>query len=443
MFRLTSFLLLLQLLGTCSLFSQTLEKDPQPLTIEECANISLKQNLTLLAKKYDVDIAKADEIQAGLYRNPSFSALSSLNPFGKNYNQSSTGGPRQLDLLLNVPLDLSSKIKSGKRKAQTWTYISEVMLEAAFREVAYQTRVAYLELVLKENVLQLLRDREINLQRLAKTIQNRIGGSGIQPLLLTRAQLAVESASIDTQVAVVDVETARRALALLLGKEGSPDLVPLTKLRDVQLEDPPKYDEIIETVKEDYPNLQALRLAVDFSENQITAAQAQVWDDFTLFGGVSRQSGVDAYPKALPNSGYPMETGIPGQSSWALGVIIPLPSLNRNQGNIRKARVIKEQATVYYRAAEITLEKEVKTLIQGMLLNKNIIQQIESSQLPKAQKVLNNQQRLFGTGGANLLEYFDAVNAYNGTLMTYYKAVADYRKNRAKLESYLNKGIRP
>ncbi|EPG73809.1 outer membrane efflux domain protein [Leptospira fainei serovar Hurstbridge str. BUT 6] len=97
------------------LSAQSNEFDPINLSIEEAVQLSLEKNLTLIAKKYDVDIAKADAIQAGLYRNPSFNALSSLNPFGPNYNQSTTGGPKQLDLLLNLPLDLSGKIRSGKK----------------------------------------------------------------------------------------------------------------------------------------------------------------------------------------------------------------------------------------------------------------------------------------------------------------------------------------
>ncbi|EPG74309.1 outer membrane efflux protein [Leptospira fainei serovar Hurstbridge str. BUT 6] len=300
-----------------------------------------------------------------------------------------------------------------------------------------------MDLILKERLLQLFRDRESNLERLARTIQNRIGGSGIQPLLLTRAQLAVDSALVDTQIALADTEAARRALALLLGKEGAPNLIPVTKLRDVELEDPPPYEKIIDSIKENFPNLVALRLGIGLAEKQITLAEAQVWDDFTISGGWTRQYGVGVWPNSIPlTSGYPLENGLPGQNSWAFGFNVPIPSLNRNQGSIRKAKVTKQQAEVYYKNAEISLEKDLKGLIISLALNKKIIQQIELSQLPKAQRVLNNQQRLFGTGGANLLEYFDAINAYNATLSTYYKAVADYRKNKARLEAYLNLGIR-
>lgn len=53
----------------------------------------------------------------------------------------------------------------------------------------------------------------------------------------------------------------------------------------------------------------------------------------------------------------------------------------------------------------------------------------------------DSQQTLFGTGGSALLDYFDAVNAYQSTLSSYYDVVAEYRRGLARMNAAVGKDL--
>jgi len=398
-----------------------------PISIEEAILLGEKQNLGLISKKLDLDIARAREIQSGLWRNPSISLLQSLMPFHNNYNQTTTGGPKQLDVVINYPLDITGKIRAGKNLAESQRKLQELMLYGALYELNYSIYSSYTDLLLQEELTKLYKNREDNLSRLVRMIQNRVGGGGLQPLLLTRAELAVTNAKLDSLTIALNAETSRKQLALLLGYEKYPNLKPISKLRDIVLSDAPTYEEVEPIMKEKYPPFLTAKMIIEVTTRNLLLNYAKIWNDFNLSMGVSNQSAVNANPNSI------LSSPLPGEKSWAIGINIPLPIFDRNQGEISAIKSAKEQAEYNLKNYEITIEKDLKTTLEKIHLYYRIISEIEKSQLSKAESVIVIQQRMFGTGGSNLLEFFDALNAYTTTLSTYYQTIAEYRKNRARL----------
>ena len=396
------------------------------LSIEDCIQMGEKRNINILSTKIDLDIARAREIQAGLWRNPSVNILRSLIPFHSNYNQTSSGGPIQLDVLVNYPLDLSGKIRTARNLAEGQKFLQELVLYGVIYETNYNIYATYTDLVLQESLKKLYRNREDSLTRLVRIIQNRIGGAGLQPLLLTRAELALSNAKIDSQNVSITAEIARKNLALLLAFEKSPNIKPTSALRDFVLKDAEEFDASEKKMKANYPPFLAAKMIVEVANRNIQFNYAKVWSDFNFFLGGSSQSGVRANP------GDPTSQPLPGERSWAVGLTIPLPIFDRNQGEISASKLQREQAELNLRQFEITIEKDLKNTLEKIHAYYTIIGEMERSQLKKAETVLTTQQKLFGTGGTNLLEFFDAVTAYTTTLSTYYTTISEYRKNVAK-----------
>ena len=180
-------------------------------------------------------------------------------------------------------------------------------------------------------------------------------------------------------------------------------------------------------MKEKYPPFLTAKMIIEVTTKNLLLNYAKIWNDFNLTMGVSNQSAVGANPNSI------LSSPLPGEKSWAFGISIPLPVFDRNQGEILAIKSTKEQAEYNLKNYEITIEKDLKTTLEKIHLYYRIISEIEKSQLSKAESVIVIQQRMFGTGGSNLLEFFDALNAYTSTLSTYYQTIAEYRKNRARL----------
>jgi cobalt-zinc-cadmium efflux system outer membrane protein len=208
-----------------------------------------------------------------------------------------------------------------------------------------------------------------------------------------------------------------------------------SKLRDIKLIALPSQHELEEKALATRPDLEALRLASHKGDLDGELAHAQVWDNFNVTLGMSRQMGSSANPND-PNS-----AAQPGAYSWNAGVTIPLPVFNRNQGNIQKALVSRNQADKQTESLTLSIRQEITSDCDQLKLNEGLIRDYEENQLANARHVRDSQQTLFGTGGSALLDYFDAVNAYQSTLSSYYDVVAEYRRGLARINAAVGKDV--
>jgi len=408
----------------------------EKISLEQAVEEGLRANLDLMVARYNISLAEADALTAGLWSNPTLQLDTVFQPFGGNWDQTSSGGPTQYDLLVTYPLDLSSKRSAAKRSALEATKVTEAAFQDAVRQKVLQIRLAYIDVMTLQSQLSLSREREASLRSLVQMIENKIGKKTLLPLLQRRAQLALDQAALDTKSRENAVRTAKTALAILLGRQPVESGIDTsTKLRDFNLSEPPSEDSFIQQAIEQRPDLRALRLTQSKADLDYGLAKAQVWDNFNLQAGVSHQG-----PNA-PNPNDPASAGQSGAYSWSMAIQIPLPLFNRNQGNIRKAVVTRGQTEKQTAALILSIQQEIDSDLRQLNLNREFIEEYEEGQLESARKVRDSQQTLFGTGGSAILDYFDAINAYQGTLSSYYDGIGEYRRSVARLNAAVGKDV--
>ena len=210
-----------------------------------------------------------------------------------------------------------------------------------------------------------------------------------------------------------------------------------TKLRDFKLLALPAKETLVSIALENRPDLRALKVGVNKSDADEQLARAQKWDNFTITAGLSQQGPTDANPADSTSNSQAAAT------SWNAGITIPLPFFNRNQGNIQKAILTRDQTRHQIEAKSLAIRQEIEGLYDQLVLGKSLIEDYEGKQLKRARDVRDAQQRQFGTGNSALLDYLDALSAYQGSVSAYYDAVADYRRNLARLNASLGKEWQP
>ena len=407
--------------------------DLKTVKIDQAVEEGLQSNLDLLANKYNVPLAQADELTARLWYNPTIGVDASLQPYGKNWNQTSAGGPRQLDATVSYPIDLTGKKIKGSRSAREATKIAEAQFKDAVRLKVQEIRLSYIDAMQAKEILSLSQEKETNLQRLIDLLQSRIGDKDILPLLQTRAQLAVDQTKFDTRQKAVILESAKKSLGLLLNYDVSAPIELGTELRDFKIADLPTEASFIKDALENRPDLEALRLSQSKAKLDKSLAIAQRLDNINVQAGYTSQGPVDADPND------PASSPLKRSNDWSLGLSIPLPLFDQNQGNIRRAELTLNQIEKQIAAKELSMKQEISSLYDQLKLTQDLIKQYESSQLKNAEIVRDAQQKLYSTGAYSLLDYLDAIGAYNDTLAAYYQTLSDYRRNVAKLNAAIGK----
>lgn len=401
----------------------------QLLTYEQAVEEGMRLNLDLLAAKYNIPLAEADELTAGLINNPSLLLDTIAEPFGKNWDQTNAGGPRQFDIIFSYPLDLSGKIGAGRKSAHEAANVAKAVFQDVMRQKLRDIRLAYIDVMTFLHQLELAKEKENNLHQLVDIIENRIGGAGKMPLLRLRAQLARNQAALDRRQKEITLRAAQTALAVLLGRSREAGLLPSTPFREFKMPEPAPLDSLIALALKNRPDIQALRLSLEKAELDRKLAVAQKWDNFVVTAGRSTQGPTSANPYD------PASSPLPRANSWNMGVTIPLPFFNRNQGNIHKAVLAGEQLRKQADALELSTRQEIAGIYDRLILNRRLIIDYETWQLASARKVRDEQQKLVGMGSTALLDYFDAVGAYTAAISAYYDAVGEYRRDVARLNA--------
>lgn len=409
--------------------------DLKTITIDQAVEKGLRCNLDLLANQYNVSLAQADEITASLWYNPSLGVDTGLQPFGKNWNQTNAGGPRQYDANVSYPIDFTGKKIKGGRSAREATKIARAQLKDVTRLKIQEIRLAYIDTMQAKEILSLSQEKETNLQRLVDLLRSRIGDKDILPLLQTRAQLSLDQTRLETRQKAVALESAKKTLGLLLGYDVSMPIELGTQLRDFKISDLPNEESLGRNAIENRPDIEILKLSQSKAKLDKSLAIAQRWDNINFQTGYTSQGPVDANPDD------PGSSPLKRSNDWSVGLSIPLPLFDQNQGNIRKAEVALNQIGKQIAAKELSIKQEVSSLYDQLKLTQELIKQYESSQLKNAQIVRDAQQKLYSTGAYALLEYLDAIGAYDDTLAAYYQALSDYRRNIARLNAAIGKDV--
>ena len=400
------------------------------LSIEEAVQQGLKANLDLLAAQFNIPLAQAEALSAGLYNNPSVTLDALAQPFGSNWDQTNSGGPKQTDLIFSYPLDVSGKRSSAEKSAKEGVKVTEATFQDSVRQKVREIRLAYIDLLVAEQQLSLSHEKEDRLRHLVEVLERRIGKKEILPLLLVRAQLARDQAKLDASQREIALRAAKINISVLLGYKEGVEIQPSTKLRDFVLGPLPDKAALIKNAIESRPDVLGLKIAIKKTEYDRELARAQVWDNFVVSAGLTTQG---------PTNSNSTSGSLGQANSYNLSVTIPLPTFNRNQGNVTKAGLLGQQTVKQLESLSLAITQEVSGLFDQLLAGQNLIKAYEGNQLKQARAVRDAQSRLFATGSTALLDYFDGINAYISVYSSYYDAVGEYRKNLVRINSSLGK----
>jgi len=305
--------------------------NPIGITLSEAAYRLVHDNLDLRTRFSDISQADSDVLTASLRTNPIVYADTQQVPYG-SYSQSITGGPTQFDINVVYPLDLSHKRQARTRSA----VVARQLVEASFRDSVRLT-------------------------------MDNLYGAYVDALAAQRQyERAIGKLKDDLSVAPVDEPAqglwdAQRKLALLINMPTAEVARRQLKGRiSIPLEEAtlPPLAESVRIALENRPDVAAGRLAVYLADTNVKAVLANRFDDVLLL----------AQPFTL-KSGAPFDQK--NSVAWAIGMTIPLPIYNRQQGNLIKARQIAEQARTRLQA----IEQGVASEVQGAYLEHDSVHQ--------------------------------------------------------------------
>ncbi|HTE34935.1 MAG TPA: TolC family protein [Reyranella sp.] len=389
-----------------------------PVTLSQVLQRVLNANPRLTVADRDIGMSEGRWRQAGALPNPTVS-LEVDNALGSsNYRGLQAA---ETTLQLSQLIELGGKRDARVAAAQAGYDTAHWQRAAVRLELLSDAAMTFVGVLGAQRRVQLLDKQIAALDRLAPLMQRRVEAGASSPADVARTQVAIDFARLERERAKTALAGARRDLAAAMGL-ATPDFGPLTGDFG-RIAKPPAFQAILQAIE---GNPQLMRW---------TAVRAQ--RDAELLS--ARLKNV---PDVQASIGW-RHYGETADNALRLGVAVPIPVLDRNQGGIREA-----QEAALKTEAERAANKLALTAIVGRAYDTlgGALQEIDlvrRSALPNARKALEAIESGYGQGRFTLLDLLDAYRMVIDAELREQDALTNFHTGVATIEGLTGSPLTP
>ncbi len=405
------------------------EGPPNGLTLDAAIERLMQANLNLQAQALEIPQAQADILTASLRANPVFYADGQLIPYG-GFPKDRPGGPPQYDVNISYPLDVTRKRRARIAVASQAKRVIEAQFQDAVRLQIENLHTAYVDVLAARETVRFARTSLTGLGKLLQLAETQKEKEFSTQAEVNRVKILRDAAEIGVRESESALRQAKRTLAVLLRiPPAQADALELRgTIRDVSSPPPPE-EELIRVTLASRPDLVAYRLGVGRAAAEVRLAHAnRLSDVYLLYQPFTSQDN----PTPLRNA-----------TSWALGVTVPLPIYNRNQGNIRRAQVNVDQTRTELAALEEQVVSDVRKAREQYAVTRASVERIERDLLPSSRQVMSTASELYRSGQENLVFYLNAQRDYNEIVRQYRDTLVQHRRNMLNLNTVVGQRVLP
>ncbi len=378
-------------------------QDTLKLDLKKAEKMFVDSNLLLLAAKYNIDAQKALILQSRLYPNPNLSysrgPIIPLHDAQSQYPYSDFGTNAESAATLSQLVLLAGKRNKQIKIAEANSTLAEYEFFDLLRTLKYTLRSDFYNIYYLQQSAHVY-DSEIKaLQQIADAYDTEKGKYiSEKEVVRIKAQLyAFQSEYNELNNQISDVEGE---LKLLIKVKAKYYLVPEVDTAALHKWNPDRFA-ITTLLDSAYKNRTDLLIAKENTEiNKLTYRyqKALAVPDLTLFLSYDHQG---SYAKDFN----------------AAGVSIDLPFINRNQGNIRMAKIMIDNTLALQQNAEATVEENVTRALQKAYtkntLNEKINAQFTADFERLAKEVVDSYQKR----SISILDFLDFYDSYKQNII--------------------------
>lgn len=364
----------------------------QTLTLESALQSAFAGNPDLAAAQWEIEIAQGGRQQAGLIPNP-------VASWDAEDTRRST---RTTTVKLSQTLELG-----GKRGARI--DVASRAQDAAAQELEQRRNLLRAEVIegfygaLRAQERLELAQRSMALAERGLVIANgRVTAGKASPVEATRAQVQLSEIRLERSRAEIGVSDAYRRLAAITGSAN----IGFERVESGALSTPalPSATQLLARL-ESTAELRLAELQIQQREAGLGLEKAQRIPDLD----VSIGSQYDASVRERVN---------------LVGVSMPIPLFNRNQGNVLAASRRADQARDLRNATELRLRTETRQALDLWATANSEVRAFNQVILPSAQSAVDSATRGFEMGKFNFLEVLDAQRTLIAARTQYLAALA-------------------
>lgn len=372
------------------------------LTLKEAEQRFLERNLSLIAERYNIDMAQAQVLQAKLFENPVISleqnVYNRLN--GKYFDFGKEGeAVVEIEQVIHLAGQRNKQVRLEKINKE----IAEYQFEEVMRTLRQELNEKFVEVYFLSKSIAIY-EKEVN------SLQALLGGMKIQQekgnislMEISRLESMLFSLRKEKNERENDLLTTRGELNLLLNlPEDTQVQLSLDEevLQQLDLSQLSFAD--LKAIINERPDQKIARSTVNASRANLKLQKSMAFPEFSVKGNYDRVGNfINDY--------------------FAIGVSLSVPIFNRNQGNIKAARFSIQQAGVQQEYAANRADMELFTAYTSLEKATQLYQSTNMELERNFEKLITGVNENFTRKNISLLEFIDYYDSYKETCIQLYE----------------------
>ncbi len=378
------------------------------VTLDEAVALLRRQSPELLAGALKVRAAQGDVTTARLYPNPTLSFGAGNFPIGRT-NPPGIGAGDTVNEQVGIGQELVLWGKRGERIAAAHGRMAAAGAERADldRRLVFEVRARFVRTLVAGERLRLARENLTHYRETVRVSRERADAGEISAAEFDK--IALEQRGFEHEVADAEIER-RQAVAELLPLLGLDvaDLVPVGELRLPAART--DTDTLVSEALRRRPDLTAAERAAEAAEAALRLARAERWPNVTV--GVQYTHD---------------EFQVAGNLANSLGAnfSLPLPLVNRNQGEIERAEAEALIARREVQKLRLGIPQEVRTAVTSYTVAGERVRRFEEAFLRQSEDARRAAEVSYREGAISLLEFVEAERTFIQTQRDHLDALLD------------------
>lgn len=372
------------------------------LTLKEAEQRFLERNLSLIAERYNIDMAQAQVLQAKLFENPVISleqnVYNRLN--GKYFDFGKEGeAVVEIEQVIHFAGQRNKQVRLEKINKE----IAEYQFEEVMRTLRQELNEKFVEVYFLSKSIAIY-EKEVN------SLQVLLGGMKVQQekgnislMEISRLESMLFSLKKEKNERESDLLTTRGELNLLLNlPEDTQVQLSLDEevLQQLDLSQLSFAD--LKAIINERPDQKIARSTVNASCANLKLQKSMAFPEFSVKGNYDRVGNfINDY--------------------FAIGVSLSVPIFNRNQGNIKAARFSIQQAGVQQEYAANRADMELFTAYTSLEKATQLYQSTNTDLERNFEKLITGVNENFTRKNISLLEFIDYYDSYKETCIQLYE----------------------
>jgi cobalt-zinc-cadmium efflux system outer membrane protein len=392
--KIYSFILCLALLGIAEKTTAQ-QADTLQLSLAQAEKLFVQNNYQLIAQNYQTDQAKADIITARLFDNPTLSAETQLyNPDNKKFFQ--TAMPNgQYQASLSQLIKLAGKRNKNIQLATAGAKMAEYQYFDLMRTLRYHLRSNFYKIYFAQQSAGLYQEQISSLRKLlaASEAQLKAGNLAVKDILRIKSlvyTLQTEYTNLENNIG--DMETELRLMTNIKPDSNIKLVMDPAEEQNYQLSKT-MYTSLLDSARNNRADLKLTQSGISYAEKSLLLQKAM------------------AVPDVQVSLVYDLQGSHPNNYT-GLGLSIPLPLFNRNQGEIKKAKIAVDAGKNMLNQQEATLENEVSNSYTTALRTENLYQGFDKNFNTDFDKLIGEVIKNFRNRNLSLIEFMDFYDSY-------------------------------